>query len=66
MFREYAVKDFIGTTVWSRLRSRFISAFIFTDEGKIFKVKLDSSLRKELSRLRAHKQRNDDAALDSV
>jgi hypothetical protein len=54
MFREYALKDFIGTTVWSRFRSRFISAFVFTDEGKVFKVKLDNSLRKELARLRVH------------
>jgi hypothetical protein len=54
MFREYSLKDFIGTTVWSRFRSRFISALVFTDEGKIFKVTLDTSLRKELARLRAH------------
>jgi hypothetical protein len=54
MFREYAVKDFIGTTVWNRFRSRFISALVFTEEGKVFKVKLDDSLRKEMARLRTH------------
>ncbi len=54
IFREYALKDFIGMTVWSRFCSRFISALVFTDEGKVFKVTLDSSLRKELARLRAH------------
>jgi hypothetical protein len=54
MFRDYALKDFIGTTVLSRFRSRFISAYVFTDEGKVFKVKLGSSLRKELARLREH------------
>jgi hypothetical protein len=55
MFRQYALQDFIGTTVWSRFRSRFLSACVFTDEGKVFKVKLDRSLRKELRRLRAHR-----------
>lgn len=54
MFREYALNDFIGITVWSRFRSRFISALVFTDEGKIFKVTLDTSLRKELARSRAY------------
>jgi hypothetical protein len=54
MFREYALKDFIGTTIWSRFCSRFISAFVFTDEGKVFRVALDKSLRKEMARLRAH------------
>ena len=53
MFREYALKDFVGATFWSRLHSRFISAFVFTDDGKVFKVTLESSLRKELARLRA-------------
>jgi hypothetical protein len=52
MFQEYVLKDFVGTTVWSRFRSRFISASVFTDEGKVFKVTLDSSLRKEMARLR--------------
>ena len=55
MFQEYVLKDFVGTTFWSRFRSRFISALIFTDEGKIFKVTLDSSLRKEMARLRAQR-----------
>ncbi len=54
MFQEYALKDFVGTTVWSRFRSRFVSASVFTEEGKVFKVTLDSSLRKEMARLRAH------------
>ena len=54
MFQEYVLKYFVGTTVWSRFRSRFISAFVFTEEGKIFKVTLDSSLRKEMARLREH------------
>ena len=54
MFQEYVLKDFVGTTVWSPFRSRFISAFVFTEEGKIFKVTLDGSLRKEMARLREH------------
>jgi hypothetical protein len=55
MFREYVVKDFIGTTIWSRFCSRFVSASVFTEEGKVFKVKLDPSLRKELASLRNNK-----------
>jgi hypothetical protein len=56
-FQEYAVADLIGTSAWSRVRSHFLSAFVFTDEGRTFKVKFDSSLRKELARLRDQKNR---------
>lgn len=52
MFEEYAKKDFIGASLWSRVVSHFISAFVFTDEGRLFKVKFDSSLRKHLASLR--------------
>jgi hypothetical protein len=55
MFQEQALTDFIGMSVWSRFRSHFLSAYVLTDEGTIFKVKFDSSLRKELARLRSNK-----------
>ena len=51
-FRDYMRRDFIGTSFWSRLRSRFLRGLVFTEEGKVFKVVFDSSLRKELARLR--------------
>lgn len=51
-FQEYALKDFIGTSTWSRFRSVFLRVIVFTDEGKTFNAKIDSSLRKELLRLR--------------
>ena len=54
-FQAQAVPLLIGTSVWSRLRSQFISAYVFTDEGKVFKVKFDSSLRKEMARLRQNR-----------
>ena len=57
-FRDYTRKDFIGTSIWSRLRSRFLRALVFTDEGKLFKVVFDSSLQKELARLRNWKSQN--------
>src|SRR3981081_3946181 len=31
-FREYSKKDFVGASVWSRLRSHFLSALVLTDE----------------------------------
>jgi hypothetical protein len=52
LFREYTKKDFVGASLWSGLRSRFLSASVFTDEGKVFKVVFDNSLRKELAQLR--------------
>jgi hypothetical protein len=52
MFREYAQKDIVGGTIWSRLRSLFLRARVFTDDSKRFKVVFDKSLQKELARLR--------------
>jgi hypothetical protein len=51
MFHDYVQSDLIGSSAWRRFRSRFLYAFVFTDEGKTFRVKFDSSLRKELARL---------------
>ncbi|MGJ4895453.1 hypothetical protein ACQR2B_10685 [Bradyrhizobium oligotrophicum] len=55
VFQEDALKTFIGTSVWSRFRYRFLSAMVFTDEGRTFNVKLESSLRKEMVRLCDHR-----------
>jgi hypothetical protein len=52
MFQEQAPSILIGKSVFSLLCSHFVRAYVFTDEGRVFKVKLDSSLRKELARLR--------------
>jgi hypothetical protein len=51
-FEEYAKKDLVGKSIWSRACSRFLSALVFTDEGRTFRVKFDSSLRKHLAGLR--------------
>jgi hypothetical protein len=53
MFQEYALTDLVGSSVLRRFRSRFLSALVFTDEGRTFNVKFERSLRKELARLRA-------------
>ena len=57
MFEDYARHDLIGSSAWRRFRSTFLYAFAFTDEGKTFRVKFDSSLRKELARLRDQNKR---------
>jgi hypothetical protein len=53
MFQEYALTDLVGSSVLRRFRSRFLSALVFTDEGRTFNVKSERSLRKELARPRA-------------
>jgi len=58
LFHEYAALDLIGRSTWSRFRSRFLSALVFTDEGRTFKVKFDPSLRKELALLRDQSKRS--------
>ena len=35
-----------------RWRVRFIKAIVRTDDGKIFKVKLDKTIRRELAKVR--------------
>jgi hypothetical protein len=48
----------MGATLWSRIVSHFISASVFTDEGRVFKVKFDSSLRKHLTSFRRGQTRS--------
>ena len=52
MFHDTARQHLIGKSVWSRSRSRFLSAFVMTDDGKTFNVESERPLRKELAHLR--------------
>lgn len=48
VFREMCRDKIIGNRVFNRFRFRFMRAIVVTDDSKIFKVRLDRSLRKEL------------------
>ena len=52
MFHDTARQHLIGKSIWSRLRSRLLSAFVTTDDGKTFNVEIERPLRKELAHLR--------------
>ncbi|WP_234678923.1 hypothetical protein [Bradyrhizobium monzae] len=58
MFRHYSRQHFIGASIWSRITGRFLSAVVFTDEGKVFKVVLDKSVRKQLAAIRKDQPHN--------
>ncbi|MCK1525618.1 hypothetical protein [Bradyrhizobium sp. 17] len=53
-FRQYSRQHFVGSSIWSRIMGRFLSAIIFTDEGKVFKVVLDKTVRKQLAAIRTN------------
>jgi len=54
-FHETARQHLIGKSNRSRLRSRFLSAFVTTDDGRTFNVKVEPPLRRELAQLRKQK-----------
>ena len=59
MLRENAHSDtngIIGTSRWRRLCSRFLRAWVCTDDGRLFRVTFGESLRKELAALRKGQQ----------
>jgi hypothetical protein len=55
-FHDTAQQHFIGKSLWGRLRSRFLTAFVMTNDGKTFAAKIESSLRKELAQLRKQRR----------
>jgi hypothetical protein len=52
VFRDQMRRIFLGANFFERWRFRFLRARVITDDGKIFNVKLDPSLREELRSLR--------------
>ena len=54
-FHDTARQHLIGKTNRSRLRSRFLSAFVTTDDGRTFNVEIERPLRRELAHLRKQK-----------
>ena len=52
VFRGTMLETFSGATFIERCRFRFLRARVVTDDNKIFNVKLDRTLRKELRALR--------------
>jgi hypothetical protein len=55
IFHDTARQHLIGKSIWSRLRSRYLSAFVTTDDGKTFNVEVERPLRRELAQLRKQK-----------
>jgi hypothetical protein len=58
-FREQIVASgSIGATRWERARHPFLSAIAITDDGRMFPVKLDKTVRQELRTLAATQRRS--------
>lgn len=53
-FHSMLRDDFIGQTWLDRCRFAFLRATVRTDDGRLFKVQLDQSLRKEIEQIRHH------------
>ena len=52
VFLQQARDKFVGRTFLERLRYRFLRASVRTDDGKMFNVKLDKSIRHEFRKVR--------------
>jgi hypothetical protein len=53
-FHSMLHDDFMGETWLDRCRFAFLRANVRTDDGRLFKVQLDQSLRKEIAQIRSH------------
>jgi hypothetical protein len=56
-FHSMLRDDFMGKTWLDRSRFAFLRANVRTDDGRLFKVQLDQSLRKEIAQIRHHTRR---------
>jgi hypothetical protein len=56
-FHSMLRDDFMGQTWLDRCRVAFLRADVRTDDGSLFKVQLDQSLRKEIAQIRRDTQR---------
>lgn len=62
VFQKSMIEIFKSLNWSQRLRARWLRAVAITDDGKIFRVKLDQTIRKELRALREGKTPAPDAA----
>lgn len=56
-FHSLLRDDFMGQTWFDRVRFAFLRASVRTDDGRLFRVQLDQSLRKEIEQIRSHTRR---------